>query len=159
MKAIVIGGDSFIGKRLREMLAARGDEVQWTSRRGDGLYFDMLQPISLPDCDVAYLCAAATKFIDCESSAEAYRVNVDAPIAIARKLNGKLVYLSSEAVERALHTNYGMHKALAENALLSMGGAVIARLGKTGPENLDMVCEQLITLGDVGKPGVHRLCT
>jgi len=122
MKAIVIGGDSFIGSRLVDMLAERGHEVIRTSRRmdRDALYLDMLDHGYLPECDVAFICAAVTKFIDCEYQPDAYRVNVDAPVAIASELETRrslVVYLSSEAVEKALHTAYGMQKALTEAAL------------------------------------------
>jgi nucleoside-diphosphate-sugar epimerase len=164
MKAIVIGGDGFIGSRLAAMLAEHGHEVTRTSRRTDdegAIYLDMLDPGYLPECDVAFICAAVTRFIDCEQQPESYRVNVDAPVAIADALEARrslVVYLSSEAVEKALHTAYGLQKALTEAALAGIGNAIVARLGKTTEENVGGVCEALINLAAAGKPGRYRLC-
>lgn len=108
--------------------------------------------------DVVYLCAAMTRFIDCEAVSDAYRVNVDGVVELAKKLKfsgSKIVYLSSEAVERALHTNYGMHKALAELGLSAVGNPVIARLSKVDPWSINHVCAFLIGLA-TAKPGLYR---
>lgn len=163
MRALVIGGDSLIGKELVRQLEARGEQVVKTTRklgRADAVFFDMNHPI-VPACDVAFICAATTKFIDCESDRDAYRVNVDAPISIATQMaerRGKAVFFSSEAVERALHTAYGMHKALAEIGLAGIGNAIIARIGKTTAENVENVCQRVLALATIGKPGLYRLC-
>lgn len=164
MKAIVIGGDGLIGAHLAQTLRDRGHEVIRTTRRlGDegALFFNMEHAVGVPKCDVAFICAAVTKFIDCEQDQMAYRVNVDAPVAIATELKAMgatVVYLSSEAVEKALHTAYGMHKALVEAALAGIGNAIVARIGKTTEANVGSVCDRLIALAMVGKPGRYRLC-
>lgn len=163
MKALVIGGDSFIGVRLADALRANGHEVACTTRRvgRNAVFFDMRYPIGVPRCDVAFICAAMTKFIDCEIDLEAYRVNVDAPINIARQVSdmgGKVVYFSSEAVEGALHTAYGMHKALVETALVGIGNAIVVRIGKTDEANVESLCRRVIALAVIGTPGLYRLC-
>lgn len=164
MKAIVIGGDSFIGSELARLLEQQGHEVTRTTRRRGcewALYLDMLDPGLLPECDVAFICAAVTRFIDCEHKPESYRVNVDAPVAIARQQEARralVVYLSSEAVEKALHTAYGLQKALTEAALSGIGNAIVARLGKTTEQNVESVCGEIIRLAEAGRPGRYRLC-
>lgn len=163
MRALVIGGDSFIGGELVRQLEARGEQVIKTTRklgREDAVFFDMTYPL-IPECDVAFICAAVTKFIDCEDDRNAYRVNVDAPISIATQQAEKgalTVFISSEAVERALHTAYGMQKALAEVGLAGVGNVIIARIGKTTAQNVENVCSRIVALAQVGKPGLYRLC-
>ena len=164
MKALVIGGDSFIGGRLAETLRANGHEVVVTTRvvgREDALFFDMKHPIGVPRADVVFICAAMTRFIDCEQHPEAYRVNVDAPVSIAKQVRdygGKVVYFSSEAVEKALGTKYGLHKALVEMALAGLPNAIVVRIGKTDEVNVDSLCRRVLTLAVIGNTGLFRLC-
>ncbi len=66
-----------------------------------------------------------------------------------------MVFISSEAVERALHTNYGMHKALAEASLRAVCDPVIVRLHKVVPETLSTACAFLASLVTAA-PGVYR---
>ena len=127
MKALVIGGTGFIGSHLVDTLNTAGHKVWFTTRRTWDLAFP---GEDLPDSDVVYICAAMSRFIECEDKPMAYRVNVDGPLEVARRTTGKIIYLSSEAVERALHTNYGMHKALAELALRTQCDPIIVRLSK-----------------------------
>ena len=106
--------------------------------------------------DVVYICAAVTRFIDCEADEDAYSINVDAPAEIARQFNwARIVYLSSEAVERALHTNYGMHKALAEMGLNAVCAPVVVRLSKVGAATLGSACAFLASLA-TARPGIYR---
>ena len=106
--------------------------------------------------DIVYLCGAKTRFIDCESDPTAYRINVDAQLTLARHFGlSKIVYLSSEAVERALHTAYGMHKALVEVGLWGVCTPRIARLAKVTPDRLQACCDWIADLPR--KPaGVYR---
>ncbi|MDP3952643.1 sugar nucleotide-binding protein [Microbacterium sp.] len=159
-KALVVGAGGMIGKALCKALERAGYEVRGTTRAE-------LNLMALPDDisrslgfspDVVYLCAAMTRFIDCEQDRHAYEVNVDAPLEIARQLGyARIVYLSSEAVERALHTNYGMHKALCEIGLRAIGSPVIARLAKVDPWSLEQCCEWLVWLAEPAvRRGVYR---
>ena len=154
MRATVIGAGGTIGKALCKALAAAGHEVIAVTR-------NELDLLNLPEwCppplqgEVAYLCAAKTRFIDCEADSDAYRVNVDAPAHIG-KWFPKTIYLSSEAVERALHTNYGMHKALAEISLRAVCDPVIVRLAKVDAWSMHDACAFLIGLAK-SRPGVYR---
>ncbi len=155
MRVLVVGGTGFIGGALVSALRGAGIEVDYTTRQT----VDLLKPIHiLPIFDVVYICAAMTKFIDCEDDSRAYRINVDAPREIAELLSpAKIIYLSSEAVERGIHTAYGMHKALAELNLRTVCEPVIARLSKVTEESLDDCCDFLVGLGVSGEPGrVYR---
>jgi dTDP-4-dehydrorhamnose reductase len=140
MRALVVGGDGRIARALIPKLAADGYEVVATSRRtsGDALAVDLAEvartgSVDLPECDVAFVCAALSSYAACridESLARA--VNVDAPAAIARALRGcraQIVLLSTNGVfdgEKPFRsatdppdgaTAYGRSKAAAESAL------------------------------------------
>src|SRR5262249_53999947 len=128
------------------------------------IQFDMLEPKPLPETKVVYICAAMTRFVDCEDNRLAYRINVDAPIAIAEmaqdqgdwmvgKTEAKVIYLSSEAVERCLHTNYGQHKALAEIGLRAVCRPVIVRLSKV--DDIEDCARFLASLADA-EPGIYQ---
>src|SRR5258707_15187062 len=97
-RALVIGGSGYIGRALVWLLNESGWMVYAPSR-------DALDLLAIPEdpkswwapWDVVYLCAAITRFIECEDQRIAYRVNVDAPIRIAQLCDPKkVVYLSSE---------------------------------------------------------------
>ena len=153
LKALVIGSNGFIGKRLVETLPTFGIEVTGADRTDiDLLNLDLKRWLTF---DVVYICAGVTKFLDCESNPDAYRVNVDAPIEIGRFYD-KVVFLSSEVVEKGLHTAYGLQKALAEVGLRGVCNPVIARLcKKVTVENLESCCSWLANLAK-SEPGVYR---
>lgn len=153
MRALVIGGTSFIGAALKGALWQKNVEVIATTRET----CDLLNlPDSLPPSDVVYICAAMTRFIDCEANPLAYRINVDAPLQIAEMCQpAKIVYLSSEAVERANNTRYGTYKALAELGLRTVCKPLIVRLSKVYPDRLGEFCEFLVGLSD-RPPGIYH---
>ena len=82
---------------------------------------------------------------------------MDAQIDLGKAFGyARVVFLSSEAVERALHTNYGMHKALVEMGLRAVCDPVIARIcGKVTEHNLPAVIEWLVGLSKAA-PGLYR---
>ena len=152
MRALVIGGDSLVGRALSPALERRGHRVTPTTRRSprDGwLALDLAKtlPGSLPECEVAFFCAAITGFAaNRESPQLAERVNVTAPAELARELTkrgAKVVLLSTSAVldcqaprmradrPYAPRGAYGRHKAAAECAFLALGAqASVLRLTK-----------------------------
>ena len=75
MKSLILGGDSFLGKALRDLL---GEECFYTSRhlQQDSIYFDLLIPNFtvfrpyLQDLDVVYLTAAITSMADCQEDVQ-----------------------------------------------------------------------------------------
>ena len=149
-RIMVIGSGSFIGHRLMEMLHCPG-----TSRADLDLLDDTARP---PDAKLHILCAAVTGFDVWFNRSDAYRVNVDAPLRLAKQCR-QLVFLSSVAVETGLHCNYGKHKALAEAALYKCPNVAIARiLNRVTARNLDRVCRGIIGITEPFYPaGVHRI--
>lgn len=148
--ALVIG-DGFIGGPLLLYLRNKGVNAGIVGRAE----FDLTE--TTPDCEseVIYYCAGVTKFVECEQGRESYLVNVDAPVRIARANPESLfVYLSSEAVEIALHTAYGMQKALAESQLLSLPQVAVLRLGRVSQGDLSKVCERLYRIGEKKQTGL-----
>lgn len=152
MNALVIGGDSLIARALLPALAGRGYHVTRTTRRGPGegaIALDLAGPLpsSLPECEVAFFCAAMTGFeANRQSPALAERVNVTAPAQLARQLvkqGARVVLLSTSAVfdcqsphmradrPYAPRGAYGRHKMAAEQAFLALGSpAMVLRLTK-----------------------------
>lgn len=136
MRVLIIGGTGRIGAATVAAAEERGHTVVFTSRDGSagGFAFDLRDPASAhPEgADCAINCAAVTKAFDCERDpATAWRVNVDAPMALARRFP-RFVQLSSDAVEFALATTYGRHKAFMEMGLAGMANVLTIRLPRIG---------------------------
>src|SRR5262245_18408122 len=157
-RALVVGGDGRIARALIPALIRGGYEVIATTRRGAaaqsvaGIELDLAEvaragSVTLPACDVAFVCAAMSGYAACRSDeARARAVNVDAPAAIARALRGcgaQLVFLSTNGVfdgEKPFRsaadepdgwTAYGRSKAAAEAALRAIDSrAAVLRLAR-----------------------------
>jgi nucleoside-diphosphate-sugar epimerase len=156
VKVLVTGSDGLIGKALVKTLQELTADVTPANR-------EVLDHLNLGDLsrlgeqDIVFLLAGKTRFIDCESDPTAYRVNVDAQLQLARHFSAsRVVFVSSEAVEKALHTNYGMHKALAETGLWGVCAPRIGRIcKKVTPQTLQACCDWLAELPRK-PPGVYR---
>jgi dTDP-4-dehydrorhamnose reductase len=145
MRILVIGNDSRIGGGLTTALLARGHNVIGTTRNvkniknQNEIFFDLAsndQP-ALPETEAAVVCAAMARFEECRNQPElAYRVNVEAPVAIANQLVPRgthVLLLSTSAVfdcyeplrkaesVRAPRSVYGRLKTEAESRLLERG--------------------------------------
>lgn len=175
MRALVVGADGTIGAALIAALRRRGDVAIGTTRRkeagerADTLFLDLADPraaggVSLPDADVAFFCAAMTRFSDCRLQPElARRVNVDAPAALAQQLvsrGTRVILLSTGAVfdgrsaqvpanqPTSPTTAYGRFKADAEQAFLALGAAAsIVRLTKVLTPGLPLFAGWIEALG------------
>lgn len=164
MRALVIGGDGFLGRALVAALKDAGESVRCTTRRpafiGAADYLDLAEPIpALPDVDVVYLVAAITTFQACEGNAEAWRVNVDAPIEVAMQAIDRgsfVVFVSSDAVEWCGATAYARTKAAAEVAIRTLRHSAIVRPARIGPQRVNELCELMIGIGRDRKAGVYR---
>jgi dTDP-4-dehydrorhamnose reductase len=157
LRALVIGADGVIGSALCDHLARCGHTLFGTTRRKNKvdsnltLFLDLAEPRiatdHLPDVDIAIICAAMARFAECRMQPHlARRVNVTAPIAVARRLVERgafVVRLSSSAVfdcriprvraDRPTDPRsiYGRLQAEAEEAVLGLGkNASILRLTK-----------------------------
>ena len=173
MRTLVVGGDGMIGHALVEGLRRREHEVLYTSRRDPegrvgAVYLDLLDP-QLPEVfmdgadpltqPVMYLVAAVTGIMRCETDSETWRVNADAPAALARQAartrGWSTVFVSSDAVERAPQLKYALQKAYAETAVLGYGGCVV-RPGRVAPERVDDLVTTLVGVGEDFRPGLVR---
>ena len=106
--ALVVGGDSLIGRHIRQALAQQARRVAVTSRRPslNAMPLDLRDPDFAPVLarrfDCAYLCAAVTDMRACEDDPEgSRRVNVMTALALIRRLADQgthLVYFSSGQV-------------------------------------------------------------
>lgn len=146
LRTLVIGSDSTIGRALAFRAQYAGDHVIGTSRRlplSDDrssilldLTSDSFSADGLPDADVVYLCAAMTRFVDCEANPKlAKLVNVVRIGQIAQhylQRGSFVVFLSSSAVfsghiaapletaTAAPVTTYGKQKYEAEQLLVDI---------------------------------------
>lgn len=154
-RVLIVGGDSFIGRALGRRHSDCGDQVTYTTRRGQhpagaalldlcDVPADWTPPTRV---DVAYLCAAVTRVDECEKNPAATKtVNVDGTLRVARALlvGGTFVvllstnYVFSDANPRPVAedpycpvTQYGRQKAAAERGFIALPGEkAIVRLTK-----------------------------
>ena len=156
MKTLIVGIDGLIGNALGEFLCDAGHEVVGTTRSSEKVgkqvvYLDLDNDASvaanLPETDVAFFCAAMTKYEDCRKDEQkARRVNAVNPSAIAKRLvesGTRVIFLSTSAVldcrsprmkadrPRQAASIYGRTKAQAELAFFELGPmASVLRLTK-----------------------------
>lgn len=171
MRVLIVGGNSKLGEELYRVLVDTGDIVSRTTRRrhrpdGDHhasgwLFLDLLEP-TLPrvPVDVVYLVAAVTRVVDCESDPTSWRVNADAPVVLALQtrdygVHPHIIFVSSDAVERAPHMAYSRQKAHAEGVVLSIGGGVV-RPGRISDAGRPALAELLADLGRQRFTGLRR---
>jgi dTDP-4-dehydrorhamnose reductase len=187
-RALVVGADGVIGSALCEHLSRRGLTVFGTTRRKTEigsrrlLHLDLAEPQiaidSLPDVDIAIICAAMARFADCRAQPElARRVNVTTPAELAKGLVARgtfVVRLSSSAVFdcRAPHARadqptaprsvYGRLQADAESAILGIGDkTAVLRLTKIMTSDFPLVRNWVSTLargGNIEAFEDHTLC-
>ncbi len=152
MVHLIIGGRGLVGSALCREMTRR--ELQWrsTSRhghdpwRGSQYGTEYLDLAHLPDdtseypapANFIYLVAANAKLAECERDPLAWRVNVDAPIALARYYHygSHIIYISSDAVETCSGTAYGRQKAAAET-YMQVVNATIVRPSRIPPERAE----------------------
>ena len=106
--ALIVGGDSLIGRHLRRALAQHSRPIAATSRRParDAVPLDLRAPDFAPllarQYRCAYFCAAVTDMRACENDPDgARRVNVTSTLALIRRLADQgthLVFFSSGQV-------------------------------------------------------------
>ena len=170
---LVIGGDGMVGTALRHELERR--HLPWTAstRRGhfistvdwpQRIFIDLaahdFRDWNLPVIvkGTVYLVAAMTRFVDCESNPIAWRVNVDGPIALAQNYSKRgafVVFISSEAVEKASATAYGRQKAFTESYMHAIDAAIV-RPSKIPVDQADAFASAVVDIGTARKPGLTR---
>jgi dTDP-4-dehydrorhamnose reductase len=168
---LIIGADGTIGKALVEK-CVQSKISWWGSSRHNKLqgerifFFDLSSelPAELPRADVVVICAAQTQVAYCEANPEESRkINVDAPLRLARHYSGQgasLVFLSTSLVfggksafanwDKPLspETEYGRQKADAEKSLTpNFPNTAVFRLGKVLHPELALFCNWSEQLG------------
>jgi len=133
LDALIVGGDSQIGKALIARLKQDGRRVAATTRRWPFsgwrlIPFDLRWRWSyLPRAQITFFCTGINGFKPCEADPEkARRINVTLLTAAARRVAAKghlIVFLSSSAAETHPDTVYGTCKRDAEKVFLELGGA------------------------------------
>lgn len=173
MKALVVGARGLVGTALMKQLNESSvSSPVGTVRRPDSatvgnyLVLDLAKPETFAgvlrafNYEVMYLVAAVTKVVDCEAEPQkTWRVNADAPVDLAlrafnRAVPARVVFISSDAVERAPNLNYSRQKAYVESVVLARGGVVV-RPSRIVSEKLDSLIGLLLTLGRDGQ-GLYR---
>ncbi len=155
MKVII--GEGFIGGMLARLIP---DAIQTTRRPRvlDGRWpYDMTEGGSLPDVEVAFLCAGVNGSLSCARDPQgSYRTNVDGTVRVAEHYRGKafLVWLSSTTVEWS-SDDYGTQKRMAESILRQMPHVGIVRAGRVTTGNVRDLCRKMIEVGEAKIPGVH----
>jgi nucleoside-diphosphate-sugar epimerase len=140
---LVIGRDGLVGSALMAQLAERGLPHIGTTRRNrlDAQYLDLSEPLPAEMMPlwsgVVYLVAAKPNFQGARCDPDAWVVNVDAPIAIARHYRTQssgvfIVYISSDAMEWEYGTALAVQKMQVESYMQTIDAAIIrpARIGK-----------------------------
>jgi len=170
--ALIIGMDGLVGGSLLRLFRAKGIRTYGTTRRrpthSSDIYLDLsdrdLARVSLPQTDVAIICAAANGFAYCRFNPEvATQVNIDGPRILSHKFASqgtRTIYLSSSAVfdfSRPLiktssphcpSTIYGRSKAAGEDTVLVAGElATIVRLTKVLSPDTTLFREWIGALG------------
>lgn len=142
--ACVIGSNGFIGSAIVRRWKELGLSYYALTRADLDVSADSWH---IPEAEITFFCAAKSRFLDCESMPDAWRVNVDAPLQVCRLVAPRrFVWFSSEAVEKALHTAYGMQKAFVEMGLANMPNATVVRIGKTTAENIQSLLDELMNI-------------
>lgn len=155
LKELIIGASGFIGGTLAGMVPGA---LISSSRRGNALLLDLRDVRDVPECDIAYICGGANGAKTCEGSTDAFRINVDGAIDVARIVSGRggfAVYISSMTVEWA-PTAYARQKLAAETALRTMRGVGVVRSGRVVKDNVADLCETLIHVGRARVEGLTR---
>lgn len=153
-KSLIVGCEGLLGAALMAIL----DSAIGTSRRlNEHFHLDLSKPIpELPECNVVYLTAAIKGFEPCEGKPLTWRVNADAPIAIALQLKDTAfpVFISTDAVEWSAAA-YSRQKAYVEPVILMLGGAVI-RPGRFDKSNVEGLAKFTENIGRNRLSGVHK---
>jgi dTDP-4-dehydrorhamnose reductase len=173
MRCLIIGVDGSFGGALRQSLLRLGHEVVATTRRrgqaADHLLLDLAAPLpSLPQVDVAVICAAMARLEDCRRHPElAHRINVTAPVELGRALThagARVIMLSTSSVFGCLSPHveetaptmprsaYARLKAEGEGRLLELGsGVTVLRLTKVVKPHTGLLSDWIRQLGE-GQP-------
>ena len=161
---LVIGGRGLVGTALVHHLISRNLPLIATTRHEDESLFklDLSEPERwkrLPMADFVYLVAAIPKLAYCEEHPDlSWRVNVDAPISLAKnysRWHAFVTFVSSNAVEVCGNTAYGRQKAAAEAYMHTIDAAIV-RPSRVPPERATDLAGFLVQIALRRRIGVHH---
>lgn len=145
---LIVGATGLLGKALMELLP---DRHAYTRRLEQEPY--------APGYECAFLCAGTKGFAENEGNREAFRADVDGNIRLARHLLRQgtfVVFVSTDAVEWALHTAYARNRFMVELAIGDLPTVAIFRPAKFGPENVAEVAKACARVGIERIEGLTR---
>ncbi len=167
----IIGGKGLVGSCLVEKAKKAFYSVNATHRSKEikpydgvfwhGMDLELLSDLRIPSKpQVLFLVAAMAKVVDCEAYPQtSWRVNADAPaqLSLMAAAEGvKVIFISSDAVERAPGLNYSRQKAYAEQIVLSTFGGCVVRPARITPDRVSDFCDMLIELSRGKNGGLVR---
>ncbi len=144
MKCLVLGGSGLLGNAL---CAELGMNLQWAPTREEK---DLATAEDFLSYDVAFLCAGTKGFAENEGNRESFRSDVDGNIRIARHLLRQgtfVVFVSTDAVEWALHTAYARNRFMVELAIGNEPNVAIFRPSKFTAETVYEVAKACASVG------------
>ena len=109
--------------------------------------------------DIAFLCAGTKGFAENEGNRESFRSDVDGNIRLARHLlrhKTFVVFVSTDAVEWALHTAYARNRFMVELAIGAEPNVAIFRPSKFDASNVAEVARVCAEVGLKRKEGLTR---
>ena len=149
---LVIGADGLLGAALCRRIATGRPVVATTRRKPPGsgkVWMDLANADQWPitdDIGAAFLCASMSGFANCANDRyEAHRINVTAPLTLARRLAAQgvaVIVPSTSAVfdgsvafpkpntPRRPVGDYGQQKAELEDGLATLEGVTVLRITK-----------------------------
>ena len=145
---LVVGAHGLLGGTLRDLIGA--DSYSW--RLED-------VPLIDPGYDAAFLCAGTKGFAENEGNRATFRADVDGNIRLARHLLRQgtfVVFVSTDAVEWALHTAYARNRFMVELAIGGLPNVAIFRPAKFDHSTAGLVARMCADIGLQRKEGLHR---
>jgi hypothetical protein len=149
VRELVVGCQGYIGAKLMHLSGAEG------ASHGNPNYHpyhlvDLKYPLdpTPPQTEIAYICAGINGAQKCEGNAEAYRINVDGTVELAKHYTQQgtfVVWISSRSLEWSTSA-YARQKQIAEAMLYPLGVGIV-RAGRVTADNVDDLCATLMEVG------------
>jgi dTDP-4-dehydrorhamnose reductase len=148
LSSLIVGASGLLGSALADLVLS----AHYLYRLED-------EPQTTIDYEVAFLCAGTKGYAECEGNRAAFRADVDGNIRLARYLLAKgtfVVFVSTDAVEWALHTAYARNRFMVELAIGNHPNAAIFRPSKFDASNVGEVAKALADVGLQRRSGLTR---
>lgn len=140
--SFITGGSGLLGGALRKIVPNA-----YAPTRHE---FDLAAPPSIFGIDIAFLCAGTKGYAECEGNRAVFRSDVDGNIRLARHLLSEgafVVFVSTDAVEWALHTAYARNRFMVELAIGGLPNVAIFRPSKFDASTVTDVAVSCVRIG------------